>query len=259
MILQSRAGNSRLDVSIWSVHYGWRCALPHCTLSCLSSTVAERASTRRRLRMSMYPPIPDPPPVHTTELDCRADQARRDGWALSGGQWQHPDRVNSFDDGDWVYLGEGVWEDAFVASLPSAARARDHAEILGPPRLDAGRHRTDKAEPARAKPPTAGAASPGRSIARAGPRVVPHQRLPGGTGRGLQLATEGAAKGGKDHAAYNRALERTLRDYTEAGVHQLLIAPIRIRPFLAWCADRGRTRPTPERNTRRPDPPPARR
>jgi hypothetical protein len=71
----------------------------------------------------LYEPIPDPPPVSTTELDW-ADRARRDGWRLTGGIWQHDDRSDAYDDGDWVYLGAGVWEDAYIASLtPDERRA----------------------------------------------------------------------------------------------------------------------------------------
>lgn len=55
-----------------------------------------------------------------------------------------------------------------------------------------------------------------------------------------ELTTEGAAKGGKDHAAYNRALQRTLQNYTDRGVTRLFIALIRIQPFLAWCQQQGR-------------------
>ena len=65
--------------------------------------------------MSMYPPIPEPPQVHTTELDW-PDQARRDGWVLANGQWLHDARDESYDDGDWIYLGDGVWEDTYIAS-----------------------------------------------------------------------------------------------------------------------------------------------
>ena len=34
--------------------------------------------------------------------------------------------------------------------------------------------------------------------------------------------------------------ERTLQDDAEAGVHRLFIPPIRIEPFLAWCAEQSR-------------------
>ena len=71
--------------------------------------------------MDLYPPTPEPPEVHTTELDW-PDQARREGWILSDGRWQHDDRAECYDDGDWVYLGDGVWEDAYLASLPSGTR-----------------------------------------------------------------------------------------------------------------------------------------
>jgi hypothetical protein len=59
--------------------------------------------------------------VHTTELDW-PDQARTDGWSVAQGQWQHEDRAESDDDGEWVYLGDGVWEVAQVASLPVDGR-----------------------------------------------------------------------------------------------------------------------------------------
>ena len=71
--------------------------------------------------MSLSSPVPEPPEVHTTELDW-ADQARRDGWVLSSGQWQRDGRPESYDDGDWVYLGDGVWEEVNIASLPDNAR-----------------------------------------------------------------------------------------------------------------------------------------
>lgn len=189
--------------------------------------------------MSMYPPIPDPPPVHTTELDW-ADQARSDGWMLSGGQWQHPDRVNSFDDGDWVYLGDGIWEDAFVASLPSDARSgimQKYSDLLAWTPDDTGP--TKPSPPGPNLPPQAPPPQAAQSLVLA-LAWFPASDYPEALAKWPQLATEGAARGGKDHAAYNRALERTLRDYTDAGVHQLLIAPIRIGPFLAWCADRGK-------------------
>ena len=68
-----------------------------------------------------YEPVPVPPPVSTTELDW-AEQARRDGWHLADGIWQHGDRVDAYDDGEWVYLGEGAWEDAHIASLTTHER-----------------------------------------------------------------------------------------------------------------------------------------
>ena len=63
-----------------------------------------------------YQPVPDPPPVSTTALNW-AERARRDGWELAGGVWQHDGRDDAYDDGDWVYLGDFVWEDAHIASL----------------------------------------------------------------------------------------------------------------------------------------------
>ncbi len=63
-----------------------------------------------------YEPVPEPLPVQTTALDW-AEQARRDGWRLIDGVWQHDDRSDAYDDGDWVYLGGGAWEDAYIGSL----------------------------------------------------------------------------------------------------------------------------------------------
>lgn len=73
--------------------------------------------------MNPYEPFPEPPEVRTTELDW-PEQARADGWYVAQGQWQHEDRAESYDDGAWVYLGDGVWEDAHVASLPVDERRR---------------------------------------------------------------------------------------------------------------------------------------
>ena len=67
------------------------------------------------------PACPEPPEVHTTELDW-PDQARSDGWILSNGRWQHDDRAKIYDDGDWIYLGDGVWEDA-VPGVPAGRHA----------------------------------------------------------------------------------------------------------------------------------------
>ena len=53
------------------------------------------------------------------------DQARSDGWILSCGRWQHDDRAECYDDGDWIYLGDGVWEDAYLASPLPADTRRD--------------------------------------------------------------------------------------------------------------------------------------
>jgi hypothetical protein len=61
----------------------------------------------------LYRPLPDATPIDTTELDWR-HQAREDGWTLLDGHWQHPDRDVVYDDTEWVYLGNGYWEDADV-------------------------------------------------------------------------------------------------------------------------------------------------
>ena len=61
-----------------------------------------------------------------------------------------------------------------------------------------------------------------------------------------ELTTEGAAKGAKDHADYNRALQRTLQDYADAGalpaVHRA--DPDPAVPGLVRTSRTG-TRPTP--------------
>jgi hypothetical protein len=63
----------------------------------------------------LYRPLPDATPIDTTELDWR-HQAREDGWTLLDGHWQHPDRDVVYDDTEWVYLGNGNWEDADVVT-----------------------------------------------------------------------------------------------------------------------------------------------
>lgn len=70
-------------------------------------------------------PSANPPPVRTTELDW-VEQARRDGWRRTDGAWQHDDRPDAYDEDDWVYLGDGVWEDVSIASLTP----RDRREVL---------------------------------------------------------------------------------------------------------------------------------
>ena len=82
----------------------------------------------------------------------------------------------------------------------------------------------------------------------AGPMVValawfPASEYQQALTRWPELATEGAAKGGKDHATYNKALQSTLRQYADAddtGALRLFIAPILIQPFLAWCREHDR-------------------
>jgi hypothetical protein len=61
----------------------------------------------------LYRPPPEATPIDTTELDWR-QRAREDGWDLADGHWQHPDHDVVYDDEDWVYLGNGHWEDANV-------------------------------------------------------------------------------------------------------------------------------------------------
>jgi hypothetical protein len=63
----------------------------------------------------LYRPLPEATPIDTTELDWR-HRAREDGWTLVDGHWQHPERDIAYDDRDWVYLGNGHWEDADVIS-----------------------------------------------------------------------------------------------------------------------------------------------
>jgi hypothetical protein len=58
-------------------------------------------------------------PIDTTELDWR-QQARKDGWTLLDGHWQHPDYDLVYDDTEWVYLGNGNWEDADVLTWTRA-------------------------------------------------------------------------------------------------------------------------------------------
>jgi tetratricopeptide (TPR) repeat protein len=45
----------------------------------------------------------------------------------------------------------------------------------------------------------------------------------------------GPAEGGRDHAAYCRAMQVKLREATDAGMTGMRIAPIRIADYLAWC------------------------
>ena len=66
----------------------------------------------------------------------------------------------------------------------------------------------------------------------------PADEYPEALRRWPELTTEGPAKGTVDHAAYSRALERTLRGYADAGATRLAVAPIRVPVFLTWCADR---------------------
>lgn len=42
------------------------------------------------------------------------------------------------------------------------------------------------------------------------------------------------------HADYCRTMERILVEYAEAGILRMVIAPVRVAPFSAWCAEQGR-------------------
>jgi tetratricopeptide (TPR) repeat protein len=85
----------------------------------------------------------------------------------------------------------------------------------------------------------ADAAGVGRRIRTLALAWFPADHYPAALRRWPELTAEGAAKDAVDHAAYNRVLERTLRDYAEAGLPRLTISPIRIPDYLAWCTDRG--------------------
>lgn len=67
----------------------------------------------------------------------------------------------------------------------------------------------------------------------------PADQYPEALRRWPELTAEGAAKDAADHGAYNQALERTLREYADAGQMRLAISPIRIPDYLAWCTGRG--------------------
>lgn len=48
------------------------------------------------------------------------------------------------------------------------------------------------------------------------------------------------------HADYCRAMEHVLVEYAQAGMPRLAIAPIRLGPFTAWCAEQGRQPDSPD-------------
>jgi tetratricopeptide (TPR) repeat protein len=50
----------------------------------------------------------------------------------------------------------------------------------------------------------------------------------------------GPAQGGRDHAAYCRAMQARLVQAAGTGATGIRIAPIRIDAYLAWCAEHGR-------------------
>jgi tetratricopeptide (TPR) repeat protein len=68
----------------------------------------------------------------------------------------------------------------------------------------------------------------------------PVQDYPQALARWPELTTEGAAEGAKDRADYNRALQRTLQDYADAGASRLFIAPLHMQPYLDWCSQHDR-------------------
>jgi hypothetical protein len=41
------------------------------------------------------------------------------------------------------------------------------------------------------------------------------------------------------HAQYCQAMQQQLAEYAEAGMPGMAIAPVRVAPFTAWCAERG--------------------
>ncbi|BBY07090.1 SEC-C metal-binding domain-containing protein [Mycobacterium noviomagense] len=62
----------------------------------------------------------------------------------------------------------------------------------------------------------------------------------------LQLWPEFAASdlvtgpdGPLPHALYCRALQQKLVEFAEAGFPGLAVAPVRVEPFTAWCAEQG--------------------
>ncbi len=48
------------------------------------------------------------------------------------------------------------------------------------------------------------------------------------------------------HAEYCRTMEGILVDYSEAGIPGLVIAPIHVAPFTAWCAEQVHKPDSPE-------------
>ncbi len=48
------------------------------------------------------------------------------------------------------------------------------------------------------------------------------------------------------HSLYCLAMQRILIDYADAGVPNLSIAPIRVAPFMTWCAEKAYDPDTPE-------------
>jgi len=83
------------------------------------------------------------------------------------------------------------------------------------------------------------------------PRMYAHAwRRLGSEASGISAASKGICRPPRSshgrsstwlpHARHVRVAMPPLQDYAEAGVHRLFIAPIRIEPFLAWCAELGK-------------------
>jgi tetratricopeptide (TPR) repeat protein len=118
---------------------------------------------------------------------------------------------------------------------PPALFAQPLSERVGSPRASAEPNAAPSF-PARPSAPTT-AATPPIALALA---WFPAADYPQALTRWPELTTEGAAKGAKDHTDYNRALQRTLQDYTAAGAGRLFIAPLHIEPYLDWCTQQER-------------------
>ena len=110
----------------------------------------------------------------------------------------------------------------FAQPLPEwAGKALTSATPIASPAISAG--------PSAPKPPVALALA-----------WFPASDYPQALTRWPELATEGTAKGARDHADYNRAFQRTLQDYADAGTTRLFIAPLRLEPYLDWCTQQDR-------------------
>jgi hypothetical protein len=85
--------------------------------SCISQAAADAGGGRQDERGSTHPGTAGGA-GHRARLACPGPPGRVE---LSNGQWRHEARAESYD-GGWVYLGNGVWEDAYSASLPADTR-----------------------------------------------------------------------------------------------------------------------------------------
>lgn len=79
--------------------------------------------------LPMYVPMSEGTPIETTELDWQ-QTARDDWWELVDGAWEHPDDSVVYEDGDWVYVGGGQWEDAEVMTWTPEQRREMNARYL---------------------------------------------------------------------------------------------------------------------------------